>query len=110
MIYAVDDPNPEAAGGAHELRADAGVEVRRRGRRAPQAAAGALRPWLHAIRTGRPFVTWKYAATLDGRVAAADRTSRWITSRPRAPTCTRCGASSTPSSSAAGRCWPTTRS
>jgi diaminohydroxyphosphoribosylaminopyrimidine deaminase/5-amino-6-(5-phosphoribosylamino)uracil reductase len=44
------------------------------------AARGPLRPWLHAIATGRPFVTWKYAATLDGRVAAADRTSRWITS------------------------------
>jgi diaminohydroxyphosphoribosylaminopyrimidine deaminase/5-amino-6-(5-phosphoribosylamino)uracil reductase len=39
-----------------------------------------LRPWLHAVRTGRPFVTWKFAATLDGRVAAADWTSRWISS------------------------------
>ncbi len=53
--------------------ADAGVE-------AHAAASGALRPWLHAVRTGRPYVTWKFAATLDGRVAAADRTSRWISS------------------------------
>ncbi len=41
-----------------------------------------LEPWLTSLRTGRPFVTWKYAATLDGRSAAADRTSRWITGEP----------------------------
>ncbi|MHC8560999.1 bifunctional diaminohydroxyphosphoribosylaminopyrimidine deaminase/5-amino-6-(5-phosphoribosylamino)uracil reductase RibD [Streptomyces albidoflavus] len=36
--------------------------------------------WLTSVRRGRPHVTWKYAATLDGRTAAADGTSRWITS------------------------------
>jgi diaminohydroxyphosphoribosylaminopyrimidine deaminase/5-amino-6-(5-phosphoribosylamino)uracil reductase len=77
VIYAVTDPNPEAAGGADKLRA-AGVEVVA-GVEEARASTGALRPWLHAVRTGRPFVTWKYAATLDGRVAAADFTSRWIT-------------------------------
>ena len=35
--------------------------------------------WLHSVRAGRPYVAWKVAATLDGRTAAADRTSRWIT-------------------------------
>jgi diaminohydroxyphosphoribosylaminopyrimidine deaminase/5-amino-6-(5-phosphoribosylamino)uracil reductase len=78
VIFAVDDPNPDAAGGADRLR-EAGVEVVA-GLAEPAAAAGALRPWLHAIRSGRPYVTWKYAATLDGRVAAADYTSQWITS------------------------------
>jgi diaminohydroxyphosphoribosylaminopyrimidine deaminase / 5-amino-6-(5-phosphoribosylamino)uracil reductase len=76
VVYAVDDPNPEAGGGADELR-DAGVEVVD-GIEAHAAAGGALRPWLHAMRTGRPYVTWKFAATLDGRAAAADYTSQWI--------------------------------
>jgi diaminohydroxyphosphoribosylaminopyrimidine deaminase/5-amino-6-(5-phosphoribosylamino)uracil reductase len=78
VVYAVDDPNPEAAGGAEKLRA-AGIEVVG-GVEAHAAASGALRPWLHAMRTGRPYVTWKFAATLDGRVAAADYTSQWISS------------------------------
>lgn len=77
VVYAVDDPNPQAAGGAEQLRG-AGIEVVS-GAQVHAAESGALRPWLHAVRAGRPFVTWKYAATLDGRVAAADRTSRWIT-------------------------------
>jgi diaminohydroxyphosphoribosylaminopyrimidine deaminase/5-amino-6-(5-phosphoribosylamino)uracil reductase len=78
VIYAVDDPNPVAAGGRQVLE-EAGVEVVS-GVEAHAAASGALRPWLHAVRTGRPFVTWKFAATLDGRVAAADYTSQWISS------------------------------
>ena len=38
-----------------------------------------LREWLHKQRTGMPHVTWKFAASVDGRSAAADGTSRWIT-------------------------------
>jgi len=78
VVYAVDDPNPEAAGGAQRLR-DAGVEVVA-GVEAEAARIGAIRPWLFAVQAGRPFVTWKYAATLDGRVAAADLSARWISS------------------------------
>lgn len=36
--------------------------------------------FVHFHRTGRPFVTLKLAQTLDGRVAARDGSSRWITS------------------------------
>jgi diaminohydroxyphosphoribosylaminopyrimidine deaminase/5-amino-6-(5-phosphoribosylamino)uracil reductase len=73
VVYAVADP---AHGGAEVLRA-AGIEVED-GLLAEEAAQG-NEAWLHAVRTGRPFVTWKYAATLDGRCAAADGTSRWVT-------------------------------
>lgn len=77
VVHAVDDPNPEAAGGAAKLRS-AGVDVVGGVRR--EAGEALLRVWLHAVRTGRPFVSLKLAASLDGRVAAADGTSRWITS------------------------------
>lgn len=77
VVYAVADPFPAARGGARTL-AQAGVDVSGGLLRAEAAEVNA--PWLTAVRTGRPHVTWKYAATLDGRVAAADGTSRWITS------------------------------
>ncbi|WP_030691283.1 bifunctional diaminohydroxyphosphoribosylaminopyrimidine deaminase/5-amino-6-(5-phosphoribosylamino)uracil reductase RibD [Streptomyces globisporus] len=77
VVYAVGDPNPQATGGADTLRA-AGVEVER-GLLEDEAEAGNI-AWLTSVRRGRPFVRWKYAATLDGRIAAADGTSRWISS------------------------------
>ncbi|MGW0773841.1 bifunctional diaminohydroxyphosphoribosylaminopyrimidine deaminase/5-amino-6-(5-phosphoribosylamino)uracil reductase RibD [Streptomyces sp. NPDC002835] len=77
VVYAVADPNPQATGGADTLRA-AGVEVEH-GLLEAEAEAGNI-AWLTSVRLGRPYVTWKYAATLDGRIAAADGTSRWISS------------------------------
>ncbi|AGL19420.1 bifunctional diaminohydroxyphosphoribosylaminopyrimidine deaminase/5-amino-6-(5-phosphoribosylamino)uracil reductase RibD [Actinoplanes sp. N902-109] len=79
VVIAVDDPTPAAAGGAGTLRA-AGVLVETGVLRA-EAERGNV-AWLTAVRRGRPYVTWKYAATLDGRSAAADRTSKWITAEP----------------------------
>lgn len=77
VVYGVDDPNPQAAGGAEFLRAS-GIEV----------VSGFLEDecraidprWLSAAAHQRPHVTFKYAATLDGKTAAADGTSQWITS------------------------------
>lgn len=78
VAYAVADPNPEAAGGAEALEA-AGVRVTA-GLLADEVAGGPLREWLHRQRTGRPHVTWKFGASIDGRSAAADGSSKWITS------------------------------
>lgn len=77
VVIAVRDPNPVAAGGAQRLRA-AGVDVVE-GVLAEEGAA-LLGAWLPAVTQGRPFVTLKLASSLDGRVAAQDGTSRWITS------------------------------
>ena len=76
VVYAVADPTA-ASGGARTLAA-AGVDVER-GLLQDEAAAGNA-AWLTAMRLHRPYVVWKYAATLDGRIAAADGSSRWITS------------------------------
>ena len=74
VVFAVGDPTP-AGGGAQRLAA-AGVTVEG-GVLAGEAEAANER-WLLGVRRSRPFVVWKVAATLDGRVAAADGTSRWI--------------------------------
>uniref|UniRef100_A0AAU2K498 Riboflavin biosynthesis protein RibD n=1 Tax=Streptomyces sp. NBC_00049 TaxID=2903617 RepID=A0AAU2K498_9ACTN len=77
VVYAVPDPNPQAGGGGATLRA-AGVDTAA-GLLADEAEEGNA-AWLTSVRLGRPYVLWKYAATLDGRIAAADGTSRWISS------------------------------
>ncbi|MEK8106640.1 bifunctional diaminohydroxyphosphoribosylaminopyrimidine deaminase/5-amino-6-(5-phosphoribosylamino)uracil reductase RibD [Micromonospora sp. M12] len=51
----------------------------RPGVRRDEAEAGNI-AWLTSMRRGWPYVIWKYAATLDGRSAATDGTSMWITS------------------------------
>ena len=75
VVYAVSDPNEKAAGGAVALRA-AGLTVIEGVLK--DEAAFSNRAWLMKIKKGRPFFTWKVAATLDGKVAAADGTSKWI--------------------------------
>ncbi|NAZ83340.1 bifunctional diaminohydroxyphosphoribosylaminopyrimidine deaminase/5-amino-6-(5-phosphoribosylamino)uracil reductase RibD, partial [Kineococcus sp. R8] len=78
VVVAAADPNPRAAGGAAVLRG-AGVDVE-----VGVLAAEAERlneRWGTAVGRGRPWVTWKWASTLDGRAAAADGSSRWITGR-----------------------------
>jgi diaminohydroxyphosphoribosylaminopyrimidine deaminase/5-amino-6-(5-phosphoribosylamino)uracil reductase len=79
VVFAQPDPNPVAAGGAQALR-EAGVQVDLG--LFEREARAVNRAWTFALEHGRPYVTWKFATTLDGRSAAADGTSRWISSRP----------------------------
>ncbi|WP_175985780.1 bifunctional diaminohydroxyphosphoribosylaminopyrimidine deaminase/5-amino-6-(5-phosphoribosylamino)uracil reductase RibD [Microbacterium tenebrionis] len=76
VVYALDDPGAVSGGGAERLRT-AGVEVES-GEQA-DAATALITDWLTAQRLGRPHVTVKWAQSLDGRAAAADGTSQWIT-------------------------------
>lgn len=77
VVSAMMDPNPVVDGRGHATLEDGGVRV----------ASGVLRAeaerlneaYAKHVRTGLPFVTWKMAASLDGKVAARDGTSRWIT-------------------------------
>ncbi len=77
VVFAVSDPNPIAAGGAQKLIA-AGINVSF-GVLAEQAAL-ANRAWLTKFEKGRARFIWKIASTLDGKVAASDGSSKWITS------------------------------
>src|SRR4051794_40138715 len=77
VVVAQRDTNPVATGGTEALRA-AGVEVET-GLLADEARV-LNRSWTFAVEHGRPLITWKFAATLDGRSAAADGTSRWVSS------------------------------
>jgi diaminohydroxyphosphoribosylaminopyrimidine deaminase/5-amino-6-(5-phosphoribosylamino)uracil reductase len=77
VVVGVEDPDRRVSGrGVARLRA-AGIDV--------EVGVGAadveasLRPYLAHRRRGRPWVVLKLAATLDGRIAAPDGSSRWIT-------------------------------
>ncbi|WP_309102220.1 bifunctional diaminohydroxyphosphoribosylaminopyrimidine deaminase/5-amino-6-(5-phosphoribosylamino)uracil reductase RibD [Microbacterium sp.] len=76
VVYALDDPGRQSGGGAQRLR-DAGVAVVA-GEQA-DAAGRVIADWLTAARLGRPHITVKWAQSLDGRAAADDGTSQWIT-------------------------------
>lgn len=75
VVFASDDPGQESANGAANLRA-AGIQVES-GLMADESEE-LNRVWFTAMRNQRPFVTLKWATSIDGRAAAADGTSKWI--------------------------------
>jgi len=75
VVYAQSDPNDIASGGAQQLTRS-GLSVV--GGLFADKAELLNREWTMAVSRGRPFVILKLATTLDGRVAAMDNSSRWI--------------------------------
>lgn len=76
VVYSVSDPGDASAGGARRLR-DAGVDIE--GGVLADDGHALIHDWLTVQRLGRPHVTVKWAQSLDGRAAAPDGTSQWIT-------------------------------
>jgi diaminohydroxyphosphoribosylaminopyrimidine deaminase / 5-amino-6-(5-phosphoribosylamino)uracil reductase len=77
VVVGIADPDERVAGRGIEILRAAGIRVDV-GVRADEIEAQ-LAPYLTHRRTGRPFVVLKLAASLDGRTAAPDGSSRWIT-------------------------------
>jgi diaminohydroxyphosphoribosylaminopyrimidine deaminase/5-amino-6-(5-phosphoribosylamino)uracil reductase len=75
VYFAVNDPNVEAASGAEKLRT-AGLNVE--SGLLEEKAAFENRAWLNAVKKERPYFTWKVAITIDGKIAAKDGSSKWI--------------------------------
>ena len=77
VVFAVKDPNPIAQGGAQALK-NAGIEVVSGVE--SEYVSYSNRAWLKKVNAGKPWVVTKIAATIDGKIAAFDGTSKWITS------------------------------
>ncbi len=75
VVFASSDPGVQSSGGSETLRS-AGIEVVS-GFHADKADQQA-RVWLTAAKQKRPFVTLKWASSIDGRAAAQDGSSKWI--------------------------------
>ncbi len=78
VVAAMEDPNPQVGGGGVQLLRTAGIEVDVGLMAGPAQALN--RGFVSRMRRGRPWVTIKTAASLDGRTATAGGESQWITS------------------------------
>jgi diaminohydroxyphosphoribosylaminopyrimidine deaminase/5-amino-6-(5-phosphoribosylamino)uracil reductase len=78
VIAAVEDPNPQVAGGGLDMLRNAGIDVRC-GLLAHEASEMNI-GFFSRMQRGRPWVRLKIAASLDGKTALENGVSKWITS------------------------------
>jgi len=78
VVAAMEDPNPQVGGGGVQMLRRAGIQVDVGLMARPAAALN--RGFVSRMQRGRPWVTVKSAASLDGRTASAGGDSQWITS------------------------------
>jgi diaminohydroxyphosphoribosylaminopyrimidine deaminase/5-amino-6-(5-phosphoribosylamino)uracil reductase len=79
VIAAMEDPNPQVAGQGFRRLHEAGIAVEIASEYADEAAR-LNEAFIHSMKTGLPLVTLKAALTLDGKIAAPEDNSGWITS------------------------------
>lgn len=77
VVAPIEDPNPKVSGRGFAHLREAGVEVQTGVM--TEEASRLNESYVHFMRTGRPFVHLKMAASLDGKVATVNGDSRWIT-------------------------------
>jgi diaminohydroxyphosphoribosylaminopyrimidine deaminase / 5-amino-6-(5-phosphoribosylamino)uracil reductase len=78
VLYASDDPSEKASGRGPGMLRDGGVAVEQAAGEQAASARRLNQPFRKRARTGRPLVTLKMAASLDGFVSTAQGDSRWI--------------------------------
>jgi diaminohydroxyphosphoribosylaminopyrimidine deaminase/5-amino-6-(5-phosphoribosylamino)uracil reductase len=79
VVAGTEDPNPKTAGDGLQTLRDHGIAVELSDD--PRARA-IIEPFARAIRSGRPYVTLKMAASLDGYVASKSGRQEWLTGEP----------------------------
>src|SRR5712671_4347161 len=77
VVAPIEDPNPKVSGRGFAHLREAGVEVQTGVM--IEEASRLNESYVHFMRTGRPFIHLKMAASLDGKVATVNGDSRWIT-------------------------------
>lgn len=78
VVAGMRDPFPKVAGGGLTRLREAGLQVELADEELAEEAYRLNAPYLKRLATGRPYVTAKWAMTLDGRIATATGDSRWI--------------------------------
>lgn len=77
VYIALQDPDPRVSGKGIQFLKDAGINVQVG--LGKELAEQSLRPYLHQRKLGRPYCVVKTAISLDGKIAAPDGSSQWIT-------------------------------